>query len=216
MSEVLSMTEGPSVQQVFVPPPSRFGRDGFAALAAGAGVDNGTASDDRWLFAEAGDIEPLPAEAAPQHTPTEEPVSGPRPARAVNWRDFDQIVLGPDSGDLSLSPVAEPYERMARASLVISLLGVVTGVGFLVGAVMGQIALRRMGRAGWFECNEPARRRARNAVMVGCTGMAILAAAALLIAGWWLVQTPLETFIPGLDAGGTAPAASAVTEGPSQ
>lgn len=186
------------MQQSYVPPPSRFGGHGFAALAAGTAPAETTAADEGLLYTE-------PESEVSAGEDSAEPVSGPRPARAVNWRDFDQIVLGPDSGDLSLSPVAEPYDRMARASLVISLLGIVTGAGFLVGAVMGQIALRRMGRAGWFECNEPARRRARNAVMIGCTGTAVLATAALLVAGWWLVQTPLETLVPAPGAGDTPP-----------
>lgn len=175
-------TESLPVKSSYTPPPSQLGGRGFAAFAETAVLERG--------------------KPAPDLTP-----DLPRPARAVNWREFDEVVRGLDPEGVSELPQLdlEPeYGRLATASLVVSLSGIVTGIGFLVGTVMGQVTLRRIGRAGWLERNEPARNRSRNAVMIGYTGMAVLATAALLAAGWWLMQTPLDQLLPGVDAG-TAP-----------
>lgn len=204
MSETYSPTGSVPVQESYIPPPSRFGGGGFSSVACTSVMDSAN-GEDPWLFGEpeqvtaAADSDREPAAEPDRHGPA----LGPRPARAVNWRGFDDIVLGVDSAEVDQSPAAAPYDRMATAALVVSLLGIVTGIGFVAGALTGQVALRRMSRAGWFECNEPARRRARNAVMIGCTGTALLVTGAILAAGWWFVQTPMETIIPGFDAGVT-------------
>lgn len=175
-------TESLPVKGSYTPPPSQLGGRGFGPFAETAVLERGT---------PALDLRP----------------NLPRPARPVNWREFDEIVRGLDPEGVSELPQRdlEPeYGRLATAALVVSLSGIVTGIGFLAGTVMGQVTLRRIGRAGWLERNEPARTRARNAVMIGYTGMAVLATAALLAAGWWLMQTPLDQLLPGVDAG-TAP-----------
>lgn len=192
----------PPARESFVPPPSQLGGLGFTAFADTAVLDHGAGSvqeeDDGWPDLPEESAEPVSGAAAPRL---------PRPAQSVNWRDFDDMVRGLDpDGTESLPPLdLEPeYGRLAAASLAVSLSGIVTGVGFLVGTVMGQVALHRIGRAGWFERNESARRQARNAVMIGCIGMAVLATGALLVTGWWFMQTPLDELMPGMNAD-TAP-----------
>ncbi|MFJ2662617.1 hypothetical protein [Arthrobacter koreensis] len=127
----------------------------------------------------------------------------------MNWRGFDDVILGAGDDDEPRDPSDEwgRDQKLAKAAFIVSLLGIVTGAGFLVGAVMGHVVLRRLGRCGWFSCNQEAERRARNAVMVGHTGMALLVSAFVLAGAWWLVQTPLESLVPNI-----LPAESSVQE----
>lgn len=212
--ETLTHKGIPPVRAAYTPPPSQFGEGGFTAFA-GRDIPEPVQVDDEvedgpdgWFFPQAeppaSEVPPATGEAAVPPWP-----QAPRPARAVNWRGFDELILGPDT-DLVVPERRPEFGTMATAALVISLSGMVTGLGFFVGIVLGQMTLRRIGRAGWFHSNEPARRRARNAVMVGYTGIAVVVAAILLAGVWWLVQTPLETLLPDVNPSGNAvPAAVA-------
>lgn len=184
--------------QSYTPPPSQFGSGGFRALNGTAVMEREAETvegQDSWIFDESESAADEPATAEPRMVP-----QGPRPARAVNWRGFDDVILGSEDSDEPQEPSGEwrRDQKLAKASFIVSLLGMVTGVGFLAGALMGHLALRRLGRCGWFSCNQEAERQARNAVMVGHTGMALIVAAFVLAGAWWLIQTPLESLVPGL------------------
>ena len=203
----------------YVPPPSRFAGEGFAAFGDTAVQDRSGAEAPQgpadWLFAE----ETVEQEAAPaalpdRHFTEGKPAAprapGPRPARAVGWQDFDHMLLGSgyelnpefvDEAEEQLNPLQDK-DRLASAALIASVLGFVTaGLGFVAGSVMGQLALRRLGRAGWFESADASRRTARTAVMIGSIGLGLVATALAFAGTWWLANAPLETILPGLAPG---------------
>lgn len=201
-------TEGRmAAPQSYTPPPSQFGSGGFRALSSTAVLEREAETaegEGSWIFDESESTVDVAATAEPLRIP-----QGPRPARAVNWRGFDDVILGSEDSNESPEPSGEwrRDQKLAKASFIVSLLGIVTGIGFLIGALMGHLALRRLGRCGWFSCNQEAERQARNAVMVGHTGMALIVAAVVLAGAWWLIQTPLESLLPNL-----LPAEGAVQE----
>lgn len=199
----------------YVPPPSRFAGEGFAAFGDTAVLDRSGAEAPEgpaeWLFAEeAVDQEDAPVAQQFTEEPPAPRAPGPRPARAVGWQDFDHMLLG--SGH-ELNPEfldeaeeqrhsVQDKDRLASAALIASVLGFVTaGLGFVAGSVMGQLALRRLGRAGWFESADASRRTARTAVMIGSIGLGLVATGLAIAGTWWLANVPLETILPGLAPG---------------
>lgn len=212
----------------YVPPPSIFGNGGFAAFdsrSAASAPDPAPDPEPASAPAHVPDpepeqeglsvrellehIDPEPEEL-PDRTASlddDEPLWTPQ-APPEDRPSFNDVLLGRSSGDPGSDGDAGPlpqqdsigHDRLATASLAVSLSGFVTLIGFPAGVLMGHMALRRIGPAGWYHGTVKAERRARNAVMIGYLGLAVLAAVALLLAAAWLLQTPLETTAPGTGA----------------
>lgn len=197
----------------YVPPPSVFEGRGFAAFsstAAPSPASEAPAPVQTGLTVQEliECIEPAPERdfgygGSEASLDDDEPLWVPK-APPAEQPSFNDLILG-SGGDYDrlreedsvTGKDTDGHDRLATASLAVALSGIVTVVGFPAGSLMGHAALRRMGSASWYHGTVKAERRARNAVMIGYVGMAVLAAAALLIAAWWLLQTPVGTLLPG-------------------
>lgn len=201
MSETRRHRRSLLVQDSYVPPPSQFGSGGFRSFTGTAVLDREPELEAQEVFDQ---LEPVVRDETeqwfdePYLTPAvaagdvEQPVSDPSFDELIwgHGEDGAQIEVQSDRIPRRLShrDYSQQHRTLATASLVVSLAGIVTGVGFLVGAVMGHVALGRIGRAGWFRCNELAESRARNAVRIGYMGMTVLLCAAILGAAWVMIK----------------------------
>ncbi|MET3172717.1 UNVERIFIED_ORG: hypothetical protein ABIB52_000545 [Arthrobacter sp. UYCu721] len=197
MSETRRHRRSLLVQDSYIPPPSQFGGGGFRSFASTAVLDREPeleAAPDQEVFDQLAPV----VQDAPNLAPAvaeedvEEPVIEPSFDELI-WghnEAGDQVEIQSDRIPRRLSPreSSQQHGELATVSLVVSLAGIVTGVGFVAGTVMGHVALIRIGRAGWFRSDELAARRARNAVSVGYIGMTALLCAGILVSAWLLVK----------------------------
>ncbi|MGY4541341.1 hypothetical protein ACVWY0_001250 [Arthrobacter sp. UYNi723] len=197
MSETRRHRRSMLVQDSYIPPPSQFGGGGFRSFTSTAVLDREPeleAAPDQEVFDQLAPVVQDAPELAPAVTEedVEEPAIEPTFDELI-WGHNDagaQVEVQSDIIPRRLSPgdSSQQHGTLATASLVVSLAGIVTGVGFVAGAVMGHVALSQIGRAGWFRSDELAARRARNAVSIGYIGMAVLFIAGILGAAYWLTQ----------------------------
>lgn len=201
----------------YIPPPSIFADRGFTAFA---GADTAPYKEPEPSVPEQPGlsvqdviehIDPAPERDFRMVTheaflDDDEPLWTPK-APPAEQMSFNDLILGRGGADGSRSGEPDPFagegnirhDRLATASLAVSLSGFVTVIGFPAGVLMGHAALRRIGPASWYHGTVKAEHRARNAVMIGYLGLAVLAVIALLLAAGWLLQTPVESPVPGLE-----------------
>jgi hypothetical protein len=67
-------------------------------------------------------------------------------------------------------PVARPTNGMALASMIVALAGIISGIGFPIGAILGHIALKQVRETG-----EQGESYAKAGIIVGWIGTALVA-----------------------------------------
>lgn len=94
------------------------------------------------------------------------------------------------------TPDYNPRNTLALVAVIVAWLGFVTGIGFVIGIVLGHTALLRMKHAGYSRWQSRGERRAHTAVLVGYVGLGLIAAAVVFTVVWLLLGGTIGVMSP--------------------